>query len=71
MNELLASMEPKGQVPKEQQLLLVQSACSKAGDNACVARVFEKLVSNYPKPEYWPKLLERRSPSSTPMTSRR
>jgi len=57
MNELLASIESKGQVPKENQLLLVQSACSKANDNACVARVFEKLVSNYPKPDYWSQLL--------------
>ena len=45
MNELLSTIEAKGQVPKENQLLLVQAACSKAGDNACVAKVFEKLVS--------------------------
>jgi tetratricopeptide (TPR) repeat protein len=57
MNELLTGLEAKGQTPKEQQLLLVQSACSKAGDNACVARVFEKLVSYYPKPDYWSQLL--------------
>jgi hypothetical protein len=38
-------------------LLLVQAACSRAGDNACVAKVFEKLVSNYPKPDYWSQLL--------------
>ena len=50
-------LEAKGQVPKENQLLLVQAACSKAGDNACVAKVFEKLVSNYPKPDYWSQLL--------------
>jgi TolA-binding protein len=57
MNELLASIESKGQVPKENQLLLVQAACSKANDNACVAKVFEKLVSHYPKPDYWSQLL--------------
>jgi tetratricopeptide (TPR) repeat protein len=57
MNELLSTIEAKGQVPKENQLLLVQAACSKAGDNACVAKVFEKLVSNYPKPDYWSQLL--------------
>jgi tetratricopeptide (TPR) repeat protein len=57
MRELLTSIEAKGQVPKENQLLLVQSACSKVGDNACVAQVFEKLVSNYPKPDYWSQLL--------------
>ena len=57
MNELLDGIAAKGQVPKENQLLLVQAACSKAGDNACVAKVFEKLVSNYPKPDYWSQLL--------------
>ena len=49
MNELLASIERSGQVPKEQQLLLVQAACQKAGDNACVAKVFEKLVVVLPE----------------------
>lgn len=57
MNELLASTEQKGQVPKEQQLLLVQSACQRVNDNACVSKVFEKLVLNYPKAEYWQNLM--------------
>jgi tetratricopeptide (TPR) repeat protein len=58
MNELMADIEKGGKAPKEQQLLLVQSACSKAGDNACVSRVFEKLVIYYPKPEYWQQLMK-------------
>jgi thioredoxin-like negative regulator of GroEL len=58
MNELLSSLEGSGVKPKEQQLLLVQSACSKAGDNACVSRVFEKLVVYYPKPDYWQQLMK-------------
>jgi tetratricopeptide (TPR) repeat protein len=57
MNELLDGLAAKNQVPKENQLLLVQAACSKANDNACVAKVFEKLVANYPKPDYWSQLL--------------
>ena len=57
MQELLSSLKAQGKQPKEQQLLLVQSACSKAGDNACVAKVFEELVSYYPKPDYWSQLL--------------
>jgi tetratricopeptide (TPR) repeat protein len=57
MNELLDGMAAKGQIPKENQLLLVQAACAKANDNACVAKVFEKLVANYPKPDYWSQLL--------------
>ena len=58
MQELLTSLEAKGTAPKEQQLLLVQSACSKAGDYNCVARVFEKLVIYYPKPDYWSQLMK-------------
>jgi Flp pilus assembly protein TadD len=57
MNDLLNSMEQNNKVPKEQQLLLVQAACARANDNACVAKVFEKLVVNYPKTEYWQNLL--------------
>ena len=57
MNELLASLEQSGRVPTEQQLLLVQAACQKANDNNCVAKVFEKLVMHYPKPEYWQNLM--------------
>ena len=44
-------------MPKEQQLLLVLAACQKANDNTCVAKVFEKLVINYPKTEYWSNLM--------------
>ena len=57
MNELLASLEQRGGVPKEQQLLLIVAACQKAGDNNCVSKVFEKLVQHYPKPEYWQNLM--------------
>ena len=53
MNEVLESSSK----PKENQLLLIQAACSKVNDNACVSRVFEKLVVYYPKPEYWQNLM--------------
>jgi len=53
MNEVL---EGSGK-PKEQHLLLVRAACEKAGDKACVSRVFEKLVVYYPKTEYWQNLM--------------
>jgi tetratricopeptide (TPR) repeat protein len=58
MRELLASIEQRGQAPKEQQLLLVRAACEKAGDNSCVSQVFEKLVVYYPKTEYWQNLMK-------------
>jgi hypothetical protein len=57
MNELLTSIKSSGHVPKEQQLLLVLAACTKAGDNPCVSKVYEELVSNYPKPDYWQQLM--------------
>jgi hypothetical protein len=46
-----------GKKPKEQSLLLIQSACSKADDSACVQRAFERLVTYYPKTEYWQNLV--------------
>jgi hypothetical protein len=53
MNDLLE----RGGVPKEQQLLLVLAACQKSNDNSCVTKVYEKLVINYPKSEYWSNLM--------------
>jgi hypothetical protein len=57
MNDVMASIEGKGQAPKEQTLHLIRSACEKVQDNACVTKVYEKLVVFYPKPEYWQNLL--------------
>ena len=58
MKELLARLEKGGTRPKEQQLLLVRSACDRSGDNACVSQVLEKLVIYYPKPDYWEHLMK-------------
>jgi len=57
MNEVMASIEQRGQTPKEQTLLLIRSACEKVKDNACVTKLYEKLVQNYPKTEYWENLM--------------
>lgn len=57
LNNLIAAQERGGGVPKEQTLLLVQSACVKLKDNACITSSFEKLVDHYPKEEYWKNLL--------------
>jgi TolA-binding protein len=46
-----------GSRPKEQTLLLVQSACEKTDDGACRQRMFEKLVTYYPKQQYWQNLM--------------
>ena len=55
MNELL---DQNGVKPKEQQLVLVVNACKNASDNNCVSRAYEKLVTYYPKPEYWSNLMQ-------------
>ena len=46
-----------GQKPKEQSLQLLQSSCVKLNDDACVSQQFERLVTYYPKPEYWQNLV--------------
>lgn len=57
LNNQIASQGRNGQAPKEQTLLLLQSACIKLKDNACVTETFEKLVDYYPKEQYWQNLL--------------
>jgi tetratricopeptide (TPR) repeat protein len=57
MNDVMATVEQRGQTPKEQTLHLIRAACDKVNDNACVTRVYEKLVVLYPKTEYWQNLL--------------
>jgi tetratricopeptide (TPR) repeat protein len=46
-----------GQTPKNESLQLVLSACVKLNDSACETRALEKVVTYYPKPEYWSQLL--------------
>jgi tetratricopeptide (TPR) repeat protein len=46
-----------GETPKNDQLMLLYSACQKLNDEACSTRAMEKLVTYYPKPENWAQLL--------------
>jgi tetratricopeptide (TPR) repeat protein len=46
-----------GRQPKEQTLQLLMSSCVKQDDQDCTTRALEKLVSWYPKPDYWQNLL--------------
>jgi tetratricopeptide (TPR) repeat protein len=46
-----------GSNPSSESLQLVLSACVKMDDNACTTKALEKLVTYYPKPEYWQNLL--------------
>lgn len=56
MHEVVASTEQRGQKPTEQMLINVLNACERAGDRSCVTKLYEKLVSHYPKQEYWQNL---------------
>jgi len=47
-----------GKKPKEQTLILVQSACTKTEDGACLQRTYEHLVTYYPKAQYWQNLVD-------------
>jgi hypothetical protein len=57
MTELIKAQEAKGAKPEETTYRILQSACSHLKDNACVIDQSEKLVVNYPKPEYWTQLV--------------
>jgi tetratricopeptide (TPR) repeat protein len=57
MNDVMSIFESSGGKPKEDTMLIVLAACQKVNDNNCVTRLFEKLVVNYPKVEYWQNLL--------------
>ena len=66
--ELMAEVqadEHAGTVPPEARLTLLLNAATKQGDNNAVAYVMEKLVTYYPKKEYWVDLMSRvqRKPS--------
>ena len=47
----------KGKEPKEQTLNLILSSCIKLDDGECTSRSLERLVTYYPKPEYWGNLV--------------
>lgn len=46
-----------GKTPKEQSINLVLSSCLKMDDNECATKALERMVSYYPKPDYWQNLL--------------
>jgi len=53
----IADLIKAGQTPKLDLLNLARSACAKLDDKACETRQLERLVTYYPKPEYWQGLL--------------
>jgi tetratricopeptide (TPR) repeat protein len=56
--EGIADSEAKaGQTPKNETLQLILSSCIKMNDTACEQHALEKMVTYYPKPDYWYQLL--------------
>jgi len=58
MDSIIQNITKSGKKPKEQTLILVQNACTKSGDNGCLQRTYEQLVTYYPKPVYWQNLVD-------------
>ncbi|HXO65891.1 MAG TPA: hypothetical protein VN882_14455 [Steroidobacteraceae bacterium] len=46
-----------GETPKDEALMLVYSACQKLNDKPCEDHTLERLITYYPKPDYWKQLL--------------
>ncbi len=57
MSEVIAKVEASGKKPEESAYRILQSSCLALKDNDCVLQLIEKLVANYPKPEYWQNLI--------------
>ena len=46
-----------GKAPKDTELQILMSSCEKLDDNDCQTKTLERLVTYYPKPDYWKGLL--------------
>jgi hypothetical protein len=57
LDELVTGQEAKGKKPEEQSIRILQSACLNLDDTACVVQQSERLVSHYPKLEYWQQVI--------------
>ena len=57
MTDVIAQQEAGSKPPEELTYRILQGACIKLKDMACVADQLEKLVAHYPKPNYWQDLM--------------
>jgi tetratricopeptide (TPR) repeat protein len=55
--EVVSSAIKAGATPAAEPLQLILSACVKLEDTACQTKGLERLVTYYPKPDYWANLL--------------
>src|SRR6266403_3306455 len=54
---LIDSQVKDGKTPKKESLELALSACVKLNASPCETRALERIVTYYPKPDYWYQLL--------------
>ena len=57
MADVVTKQEATSKPPEELTYRILQGACIKLKDNACVTDQLEKLVIHYPKPQYWQDLM--------------
>jgi len=57
MTDVVAKQEASGKTPDELTYRILQGACIKVKDNACVTDMLEKLATHYSKPTYWQDLM--------------
>jgi tetratricopeptide (TPR) repeat protein len=57
MSDVVAKQEAGSKPVEELTYRILQGACIKLKDNACVTDMLEKLVIHYPKPQYWQDLM--------------
>jgi tetratricopeptide (TPR) repeat protein len=57
MKDVVAKQEAAGKKPEDLTYRILQGSCIKLKDNPCVIDMLEKLVTHYPKPEYWQDLV--------------
>lgn len=55
--DLVEGQIKSGETPKEAELQIILSSCLKLSDNQCTNRALERMVTYYPKPEYWQNLI--------------
>jgi hypothetical protein len=57
VNDYVDTEIKAGKTPKERSLKTIMSTCVAMKDQSCVTHAFERLVSYYPKGDYWANLL--------------
>lgn len=53
MQQLVSNQEKAGKKPEETSLRIIQDCYTKLGDTAAASKAMDKLISYYPKPEYF------------------